>query len=86
MKRKSGSGKASVTLSTDTKLTDIDNFADMVYGRTANTTTRDLIDINGASLKPSKEKGSAPLQRFVQQSDQNNLDERKAAWKVLTEP
>ena len=37
----------------------------------------------GAVLKTSKEKGSALLQRFVQQSNQNNLDERKTVWKGL---
>ena len=31
----------------------------------------------------SEEKGSALFHGFVQQSDQNNLDERKAVWKVL---
>ena len=34
-------------------------------------------------LKTSKEKCSALLQRFVQQSNQNNLDARKAVWKGL---
>ena len=34
-------------------------------------------------MKTSEEKDSAPLQRFVRQSNQNNLDERKAVWKVL---
>ena len=38
---------------------------------------------SGSVLKTSKEKGSALLQRFVQQSNQNNLDERKAAWEGL---
>ena len=28
-------------------------------------------------------KGSAPLQGFVQQSNHNRLDERKAVWKGL---
>ena len=52
-------------------------------GCAANTNTPDLIDASGAVLKTSKEKGSALLQRFVQQSNQNNLDERKAVWKGL---
>ena len=52
-------------------------------GCAANTNTPDLIDASGAALKTSKEKGSALLQRFVQQSNQNNLDERKAVWKGL---
>ena len=34
-------------------------------------------------MKTSKEKDSALLQRFVQQSNQNNLYERKAVWKGL---
>ena len=48
-----------------------------------NTKTPNLIDASSAVLKTSKEKGSALLQRFVQQSNQNNLDERKAVWKGL---
>ena len=52
-------------------------------GCAANTNTPDLIDASGAVLKTSKEKGSALLQHFVQQSNQNNLDERKAVWKGL---
>ena len=52
-------------------------------GCAANTNTPDLIDASGAVLKTSKEKGSALLQRFAQQSNQNNLDERKAVWKGL---
>ena len=60
----------------------------LIEGCTANTSTPNLIDANGAVLK-SKEKGSAPLQCFVQPSSQNNLDERKAVWigldRTLTE-
>ena len=52
-------------------------------GCAANTNTPDLKDASGSVLKTSKEKGSALLQRFVQQSNQNNLDERKAAWEGL---
>ena len=52
-------------------------------GCAANTNTPELIDASGAVLKTSKEKGSAPLQLFYQQSNQNNLDERKAVWKGL---
>ena len=52
-------------------------------GCAANTNTPDLIDASEAVLKTRKEKGSALLQRFVQQSYQNNLDERKAVWKGL---
>ena len=48
-----------------------------------NTNTPYLIDASEAVLKTSKEKGSALLQRFVQQRNQNNLDERKANWKGL---
>ena len=52
-------------------------------GCVANTKTPDLIDASGALLKTSKEKGPALLECFVQQSDQNYLDERKACWKGL---
>ena len=41
----------------------------------------DLADANGTVLKRGK--GSALLQRFVQQGSQNDLNERKAVWKVL---
>ena len=53
-----------------------------MQGCATNATTPDLIDANGAVLKTSQEKGSALLQCFVQQSNENNLDERKAVWKV----
>ena len=52
-------------------------------GCAEHTNAPDLIDASGAVLKTSKEKGSALLQHFVQQSNQNNLDERKAVWKGL---
>ena len=52
-------------------------------GCVANTNTPDLIDASGAVLMTSKEKGSAQFQRLVQQSNQSNLDERKAVWKGL---
>ena len=68
---KTGSGKASVTLSTETQHS-------LTYG-----ISTDLLDASGSVLKTSKEKGSALLQRFVQQSSQNNLDERKAVWEGL---
>ena len=40
----------------------------------------------GATLKTSEDMGSALLQRFIQQSDHNNLDETLAVWKVLDIP
>ena len=52
-------------------------------GCVANTNTPDLIDASWAVLETSKEKGSALLQRFVQQSNQSNLNERKAVWEGL---
>ena len=52
-------------------------------GCAANSNTPDLIDASGAVLKTSKERCSTLLQRFVQQSVQNNPDERKAVWKGL---
>ena len=71
------------TLNRDTTLTHFWQFYRQMEGSAASTNTPDLIDASGAVLKTSKEKGSALLQRFVQQSNQNNLDERKAVWKGL---
>ena len=42
-----------------------------------------FIDARGAVLKTNKEKGLGLLQRFVQQSNENNLDEWKTVWKGL---
>ena len=58
-------------------------FYQQMEGCAANFNTPDLIDTSGEELKTSEEKGSAPHQHFVQQSSQNNLDERKAVWKGL---
>ena len=71
------------TLNRDTTLTHFWHFYRPMEGCAANTNTPDLIDASGSVLKTSKEKGSALLQRFVQQSNQNNLDERKAVWEGL---
>ena len=71
------------TLNRDTTLTHFWQFYRQMEGCAANTNTPDLIDASGAVLKTNKEKGSALLQRFVQQSNQNNLDERKAVCKGL---
>ena len=84
---KTGSGKASVTLSRETQhsLTVMQIYRQM-EGCATNTTFPDLVDASGAVPKTSEEKGSALLQHFVQQSSQNNLDERKAVWKGLDRP
>ena len=71
------------TLNRDTTLTHFWQFYRQMEGCAANTNTPDLIDASGAVLKTNKEKGSALFQRFVQQSSQNNLDERKAVCKGL---
>ena len=71
------------TLNRDTTLTHFWHFYRQMEGCAANTNTPDLIDASGAALKTNKEKGSALLQRFVQQSNQNNLNERKAVCKGL---
>ena len=71
------------TLNRDTTLTHFWQFYRQMEGCAANTNTPDLIDASGSVLKTSKEKGSALLQRFVQQSNQNNLNERKAVWEGL---
>ena len=49
----------------------------------ANTTTLELTDASGAVLNTGEIMASALLQRFVQQSNQNDLDERSAVWKGL---
>ena len=74
--------KNSVTLSSETQHSLTSGYR-QTERCAANTNTPDLIDASGAVLKTSKQKGSALLQRFVQQSNQNNLDERKAVWKGL---
>ena len=71
------------TLNRDTTLTHFWQFYRQMEGCAANINTPDLIDASGAVLKTSKEKGSALLQRFGQQSSQNNLDESTAVWKGL---
>ena len=40
-------------------------------------TTPDLEDTNKARVKTNEEKGQALLERFIQQSNQNHIDERK---------
>ena len=71
------------TLNRDTTLTHFWQFYQQTKGCAVNTNTPNLIDVSGAVLKTSKEKGSALLQRFIQQSSQNKLDEKKAASKGL---
>ena len=71
------------TLNRDTTLTHFWQFYRQMEGCAANTNTPDLLDASGAVLKTNKEKGSAQLQRFVQQSNQNNQDERKPVCKGL---
>ena len=66
------------TLNRDTTLTHFWQFYRRMEGCAANTNTDDLIDASGAVPKTSREKDSALLQRFVQQSNKNNQDERKA--------
>ena len=84
MKQKTGSGKASVTLSTETQHSLTSGISTDRWRAVLRTPTPpDLIDASRSVLKTSKENGSALLQRFVQQSNQNNLDERKAVWEGL---
>ena len=71
------------TFNRDSTLTHIWQLYWQMEGCAANTNTSNLIYPNGAVLKTSKEKGSALLKCFVQQSNQNNLDERKAVRKEL---
>ena len=72
-----------MTLNRNTTLTRFLQFYRQMEGCAANISTPDLTDASGAVLKTSKEKGSALLQFFVQQSNQNNLDESKTVWKGL---
>ena len=65
------------TLNWDTTLTHFLQFYQQTEVCAANATPPDFIDASGAVLNTSQEKGSAPLQRFVQQSNQNNLNEGK---------
>ena len=83
MKQKTGSGKASVTLSTETQHSLTSGNSTDRRRAALRTPTPPTSDASGAVLKTNKEKGSALFQRFVQQSHQNNLDERKAACKGL---
>ena len=71
------------TLNRDATLTHFWQFYQQMEGCATNTAIPDLVDTIGVVLKTSKEKDSELLQRFTKQSDQNNLDERKAVWKVL---
>ena len=59
--------KSCDNLNRDTTLTHFWQFYRRMEGCTANTNIPDLIDACGVVLKTSKEKGSALLQRFVQQ-------------------
>ena len=48
-------------------------------------TTLDLKDANGARLKYNEDKGQALLGQFIQESNQNNLEERKHVY-ILSDP
>ena len=71
------------TLNRDTTLTHFWQFYCQMECCTANTATLELTDASGAVLKTGEIKASVLLQRFVQQSNQNHLDERNAVWKGL---
>ena len=58
------------SLNRDTTLTHFWQFYQQMEGCAANTNTTDLKDASGAVLKTSKEKDSALLRRFVQESSQ----------------
>ena len=71
-------------LSADTTLTQFWNFYQQMEGRNNNHTTPDLVDATGTVLKTNSEKGSAFLGRFLEQSDQKNIGERKTLLAGLT--
>ena len=64
-------------LTTDTTLTQFWNFYQRMEGKRSQHTTPDLSDSAGTILKTNAEKGAAFLERFIQQSDQQNASERK---------
>ena len=72
-----------MTLSTETQYSlTSGNFTDRSRLRCEHQHPR-LHRYQWSSTEESKEKGSVLLQHFAQQSNQNNLDERKAVWKGL---
>ena len=73
------------TLNSTTTLTHFWQFYQQMEGSAANINTPSPTDACGAVLKTSEEKGLALIQRFVQQNNPNNLDERKVVLKGLTE-
>ena len=77
-----GKRKETEKLSAQTTLTRFWQFYQQMEGNGRTKTTPDLKDPNKARLKTNEEKGQALLGRFIQLSNQNNLDERKH---VLTE-
>ena len=75
---KTGSGKTSVTLPRETE-----HFLSLGSSTNAHANHFLLVHTNRAVIKTTKEKGSTLLHHFIQQSDQNNVGERKAVLKVL---
>ena len=71
-------------LSADTTLTQFWNFYHQMEGKNNDHTVPDLLDASGAVLKTNSEKGSAFLDRFLEQSDQKNAGERKTLLAGLT--
>ena len=63
-------------ISIDTTLNQFWRFYQQMEGKERPATMPDLEGVNGAVLKTNEEKGSALLDRFIQQSDQKNLEER----------
>ena len=93
VKQLTGSGKAAVTHSTETQHSFTSGKSTDRWRATLRTPAPppppprppDLVDANGAVLRTSKEKGSAILQRFVQQTNQHKYDERKGLDRTPTE-
>ena len=65
------------TLNFDTTLRQFWQFYQRMEGKNSTTLTPDMLDTNGVKLKTNEEKGSALLKRFIQQSDQKNLEDKK---------
>ena len=65
-------------ISADTTLTQFWNFYQQMEGATTAKTTPDLHGPSGQVLKTNGEKGEALLVRFIEQSDQKNVADRKS--------
>ena len=71
-------------LSKDTTLTEFWQFYQEMEGKSKASLAQDMLDENGSLLKTNTEKGTALFERFIQQSDQSNLNERRQILATLS--